>query len=946
MTLLRGSGRRLRGTTGMRWRDRSLCRPGGGTVRLVLHGRITESAQLDQVVADAAGSRGGALVVRGEPGAGKTALLTDVADRSTSTTVLWTAGIESESPLAFAALHRLLRPLLGQLPHIPPVQARALGRALGGAEHPGADDRPGADRFLVFVATLSLLAEAAEEQPVLCVVDDAQWLDAASAEALLFVARRLQADRIAVLFGVRDGEARRFDGPGLPELVVPGLDAEAAATLLAEQSAVGMSAAVRAELTARTHGNPLALVELPRALTEDQLTGRVRLPAQLPLTEGVERAFLHRFQALPPDAQLLLLTIAADDSGGLSVVQQAGARLGAGDEALDAVERSGLVRVTGPDVRLRHPLVRSAVYGAATTSDRRRTHRALAEVLSSAGDPDRGTWHGALAAGGLDDAVADDLDAVAERATRRGGHDAASAAAERAAELSSSPSARATRLFAAAQSAWLAGAGTRARALADDARNISDSAVLCADIDALRGRIEWHIGSPETGRRIVLGAARDVAGLDPARALEMAMLATALATWGWDAAADDDAEVSSTVAEGAPLRLRCSAALLRGHRHFLRGELAGAAAGWREAFRVGAALPHDADLLGNLGVAALHLGDLETIRWTYGRLLALARDGGSVTNAVWALSRLPSAQVAGGEWSAAAASVTEAVVLARGVGQVPLTTMPLAWLALLAALRGEPAAPAALAELDEVLAGGPMGIVGAAAVDMAKWAKGILAANASDVPGALHHLERIRHPTIGRSAALDRMEAAHRAGRADLVQRWVEELTAFAAQVGMAWPAATAEHGRALIARDDAADQHFQDALRMHDAAGRPFGRARTQLAYGEFLRRNRRRVDARAHLGAALQVFDDLRAGPWAERARQELRASGGTARKRDVTTAGDLTPQERQTALLVSSGLANREIAARLFLSPRTVEYHLSNAYQKLGVRSRGELAQLTLS
>jgi DNA-binding CsgD family transcriptional regulator len=931
----------------MRRRDHPFHELARGTVRPVLHGRITENAQLDQVVADAADSRGGALVVRGEPGAGKTALLTDVADRAVGTTVLWTAGIESESPLAFAALHRLLRPLLGQLDQIPPVQARALGRALGGAEHPGEDDAAEADRFLVFVATLSLLAETAEEQPVLCVVDDAQWLDAASAEALLFVARRLHADRIAMLFGVRDGEVRRFDGPGLPELVVPGLDAEAAAALLAEHATVGMSDAVRAELTVRTHGNPLALVELPRALTADQLTGRVRLPAQLPLTEGVQRAFLHRFLELPADAQLLLLTIAADDSGRLSVVQQAGARVGAGDDALDAVERSGLVRVTGPDVLLRHPLVRSAVYAAATTSDRRRAHRALAEVLTAAGDPDRGTWHGALAAGGLDDVVADDLDAVAERATRRGGHDAASAASERAAELSGSPGARAGRLFAAARSAWLAGAGARARVLADDARHVSDSAVLDADIDALRGRIEWHIGSPETGRRIVLGAARDVAGLDPARALEMAMLATALATWGWDAPPDDDAaDVPSVVVDGAPARLRCSAALLRGHRHFLRDELAGAATAWREAFGIGAALPADADLLGNLGVAALHLGDLAAIRWTYGRLLALARDGGSVTNAVWALSRLPSAQMAGGEWSAAAASVTEAVVLARGVGQVPLTTMPLAWLALLAAQRGEPAAPAALAELEEVLAGGPMGIVGPAAVDMAAWVKGVLAANAADVPGALHHLERIRHPTIGRSAALDRMEAAHRAGRADLVQRWVEELTAFAAQVGMAWPAATAEHGRALIARDDAADRHFQDALRLHDSAGRPFGRARTQLAYGEFLRRNRRRVDARAHLGAALQVFDDLRAGPWAERARQELRASGGTARKRDVTTAGDLTPQERQTALLVSSGLANREIAARLFLSPRTVEYHLSNAYQKLGVRSRGELAQLTLS
>jgi DNA-binding CsgD family transcriptional regulator len=914
----------------------------------VLHGREAERARIDLLVAGAADARGGALVVRGEPGVGKTALLTDAIDRATDVAVLWTAGIESESPLAFAALHRLLRPVLGQAVRIPPVQARALRGALGEDGNRGDGDGTSDDRFLVFAATLSLLAETAEKQPVICVIDDAHWLDAASAEALLFVARRLHADRIGLVFAVRDGEARQFDGLGLPELAVPGLGADAASALLAEHAGVTMTDAVRDELRIRTGGNPLALVELPSVLSEGQLSGRVPLPAQLPLTQGVERAFLDRCRRLPGDAQALLLAAAADDSGRLSIIQQAAARLGAGDAALDAAERSGLLRVRGDDVRLRHPLVRSAVYGAATASQRQHAHRALAAVLNAAGDPDRGTWHAALAATDLDDAVAvaDDLDAVAGRATRRGGHEAASTASERAAELSSSAGTRAQRLFTAASSAWLAGDGARARALADSARHTTDDPLLRADVDWLRGRIEWHIGSPQTGRRIVLSAARDVAGLDGARALEMAMLATALATWSWDIPADDDVDFSSAAEGSAPARVRCFAALLRGHRHFLRREMAEAAAAWRDAFAIGEALSPDADLLGNLGVAALHLADSEAVRWTYGGLLALARDGGSVTNAVWALSRLPSAQVASGEWSAAAASANEALVLARGIGQAPLTAMPLAWLGVLAAFRGESAWPDALAELEAMRAEGPMGIVGAAAVDMSEWAKGVLAANTFDVDGALHHLERIRHPTICRSAALDRLEAAHRAGRADLVQQWVEELTAFAAQVGTAWPAAIAEHGRALLARDDVAERHFQDALRLHDAGGRPFGQARTQLAYGEFLRRNRRRIDARPHLRAALDVFTELRAEPWAERARQELRASGETARKRDVTTTGNLTPQERQTALLVRSGLGNRDIAARLFLSPRTVEYHLSNAYQKLGVRSRGELAQLPLS
>jgi DNA-binding CsgD family transcriptional regulator len=916
-----------------------------GTVRPVLHGRVTERARLHLVVAGAAVARGGSLVVRGEPGVGKTALLTDAAERATGVTVLWTAGIESESPLAFAALHRLLRPVLDRMTDIPPVQARALRRALGGHDDPG--DAPAEDRFLVFVGTLSLLAEMAEERPVVCVIDDAHWLDAASAEALLFVARRLQSDRIALLFGVRDGETRYFDGLGLPELVVHGLDADAASALLAEHSAVPMTDAVRDELTIRTGGNPLALVELPGVLSEGQLAGRVGLPAQLPLTQGVERAFLDRCRRLPADAQTLLLAIAADDSGRLSIIQQAAAGLGVGDAALDAVELSQLVRVRGDEVRLRHPLVRSAVYAGATTSERQHAHRALAAALDAAGDPDRATWHAALATTGLDDVVADHLDTVAERATRRGGHEAAGAASERAAALSTSLEPRASRLFAAANSTWLAGDGVRARALADDAGHASGDPLLCADADTLRGRIEWHIGSPQTARRIILRAADGVAGIDPSRAMRMRMSATALATWSSGVSSDDDLDFSPpAVGHDAPARLRCFAALLHGHRHFLRKEPGAAAAAWREAFGLAESLTRDADLLVNLGIAAMHLGDAAVVRRSYGELLTLARDGGAVTTAVQALSRLPAAQVPTGEWSEAAAAANEALVLARGVGQVPLTTMPLAWVALIGAFRGEAASVTALGELKANLVEHPMGIVGVAAADMADWATGVLAATAADVDGALHHLGRIRHPTIARSAAMDRIDAAHRAARPDLIQRWVEELSAFAAAVDVSWPAAAAEHGRALLSGGLDSEQHFEHALRLHSGAGRPFAQARTQLAYGEFLRRNRRRVDARVHLSAALQVFTDLRAEPWAERARQELRASGVTARKRDVTTTGDLTPQERQTALLVSSGLGNRDIAARLFLSPRTVEYHLSNAYQKLGVRSRGELAQLALS
>ena len=430
----------------------------------MLWGRASESGRLDALFDDAASGRGGVVVVRGEPGVGKSALLSDASSRVSGARVLWTQGIESESPLAFAALHRLLRPVLPYLDRLPAPQARALRGAFGEQEGSAAD------RFAVFVATLSLLSEAAEERPVIVVVDDAQWLDAASAEALLFVARRLLADRVALVFGAREGDVRAFHGDGLPELVLGGLDPAAAGALLAERAGVPVSAEVCAALVARTGGSPLALTELPAVLSAGQLAGQARLPDPLPLTAGVERTFLDRARRLPAGTQTLLLVAAADGSGQIATVRRAAAALGAGAEALEAAERSGLIRVQGPELRFRHPLVRSAIYGAATLFEQQRVHRVLAESLS--GDRDRRTWHLALATEGLDEGVAADLDAVAERAQRRGGHEAASAAWERAAELTLEAETRARRLQDAAMSAWLGGQTGRAHVLAEDARAV------------------------------------------------------------------------------------------------------------------------------------------------------------------------------------------------------------------------------------------------------------------------------------------------------------------------------------------------------------------------------------------------------------------------------------------------------------------------------------------
>jgi DNA-binding CsgD family transcriptional regulator len=901
-----------------------------------------ESARLDALFADTAAGRGGVVVVRGEPGVGKSALLSDASSRAASAQVLWTQGVESESPLAFAALHRLLRPVLPHLDRLPAPQARALRRAFG--EQDGA----AVDRFVVFAATLSLLSEAAEEHPVIAVVDDAQWLDAPSAEALLFVARRLLADRVALVFGAREGDARTFHGDGLPELILGGLDAASAGALLTERAGAPVSAEVCAALAAQTGGSPLALMELPSVLSKDQLAGKARLPDPLPLTAGVERAFLDRARRLPAEAQTLLLVAAADGPGQIAAVRRAAAALGAGAQALEAAERSGLIRLRGPELRFRHPLVRSAIYGAATLVEQQRVHRALAESLS--GDLDRRTWHLALATEGLDDGVAADLDAVAGRAQRRGGQETASAAWERAAELTTEAETRARRLQDAAMSAWLAGQPDRAHVLAEDARRYASDPVLRSDIDRLRARLEWNVGSAETGQSIVLRAARDVAPFDGARALEMAMLGTTLATFaaGRDLAVDP-ATFLPPLPDDAPARLKCCRALITGQQHLLQGQMRAAAHTLRWAFDLHQPQSGDVDLLANMGLAAFHLGDDTVVHRNLTRLRDFGRESAAVSLVVFAQARLPMADVPAGRWDAASASATEALELAHSAGLPSMTALPLAWQTLLAALRGSQDGAEAVGELDRLRARQPIGIVSVAVADLTEWAKGVAAAGSSDTDAAMRHLGRLRHSAIRRLAALDRLEAASRAdGHAGQIRTWTGELEQFAQDTGAAWAAAIAAHGRALLAAGDGTDDpesHFLKAMAEHSRASRPVAQARTQLAYGEFLRRSGRRIDARAQLRTALDVFTEVGAQPWADRARQELRASGEAARKRDASTSRQLTPQEQQVASLVSRGHSNADVAAQLFLSRRTVEYHLSNAYQKLGVRSRGDLVRLAL-
>lgn len=931
-------------------------------VTKMLHGRDAERARLVGVLEDARAGRAGTLLMHGEPGAGKSALLEDlVANAGRVVRVLRTQGVESEAPLAFAALHRLLRPVLGLLDRLPPPQARCLGVAFG-LEFEVPSSEPGSSAvqpFLVALATLSMLTEAAEATPVPCVVDDAQWLDAATADALVVASRRLDADRVAVVFAARDGEGRAFAPEGVSSLALAPLTGNAARAVVTEAAAGVAPGVVVADevvdrLVEQAGGNALALTELPSTLEADELRGIAPLPDRPRLTAGMERVFLDRCRRLPAAVQTLLLVAAADDSGQVATVRRAAAHLGVDEPALDTAERSGLITVAGDHLRFRHPLVRSAVYQAATSGERRQAHRALADVVDPAADADRHAWHRAASVDAPDAAVAATLEAAGGRAEQRGGYAAAAAAYGRAADLTDPTAgepARAIRLFAAARNAWASGQTPLARTLVAAARDHAHDPVLRADVERLRGRIEVNVGSAVDAHRIFTTTARAIAGIDPTRGLELAVAAALLRTYSGDSGAAYDVRgLAAAATTAGTVRDRCLGHLLLSLTQASESNWAAALGSLRRALSDGSDLD-DPDILAHLGNTALHLGDGEAQRRCFTQMLAGARDAGAIMLVLYALPRLGINQLGTGRWPDLRRDAEEARALSVSAGQRPLGAFPLGLLTVLAAAQGRPTA-----ELDQLFADLetaaelPLGILAEPVGDLTCWAHGIRALSASDTRAALHHLAGIRITALRRLAALDRIEAAVRAGDDRQAVAWIEELAGFANGTDWPWARAIVDHGRALLgAPADAADL-FESAL-GHHAAGptgeaHPYNRARTHLAYGEWLRRVQRRIDARAHLRAALEIFDDLRAAPLAVRAAQELRASGETARKRDVSTQLQLTPMERQVAELARQGLSNKDIAAQCWVSHRTVAFHLRNIFTKAGVATRGELAQLDLA
>lgn len=898
----------------------------------VLVGRDRERSALAGLLARARAGDGAALILRGEPGIGKTSLLDDLADGRGDVRLLRTRGVESESPLAFAALHRLLLPLSGRIGDLPGPQAGALSRAFGSGTDTGQDDR-----FLVFLAALTLLTEAAEGTALLCVVDDAHWLDDASLAALLFIARRVEFSPVALILAVREGESRTVDAPDLPTLTVRGLDSAAADQLLRAASP-DVTASVRARLRERTGGNPLALLEIPRALTRPQLSGQSGLPHHLPLSVELERGFAARAARLSGAARQFLALTALDDSGDAAVLAAAAGGLGLGEGVTDEVAGSGLLGFGEGEVHFPHPLVRSALYASTPAGERRSIHRALAAAFDERRDADRAVWHLAAAADVPDESIASRMEAAGLRFQHRGGHEAAAAAFERAAQLSPDGAAVGSRLSRAAVAAWLAGDPERTRSLAQRALGMVSDPGAAADLHRLRAFVELNFGSPRLAHGILAEAAREAGQVgDLPRARQFSMVATALAALGADS--------------GVPVAVRALAGpegsgeassfsdLLVGLDAFARGQEAEGAPFLRRALAL-AEVVGAPDLMTNIGIAALLIGDDELALRLHDRQLDAARRQASVLGVVHALTRRAVAQLAMGRWADLAVAAGEVLDLARATGHDNQRPLPLAQLLVVDALRGAEDVPARADEVGQLLRDHPSGVLEVLSLDTLRWARGVHAARSSPT-AALLHFEAIALPLVRRAAAIDIAEAAHRSGRTDVGALVAQDLSGFAEATGIAWAYAYAAHAAALIGPEEEREQVFRTALGHHGAAARPFARGRTELALGELLRRGRRRVDAREHLRAALALFEQVGASSWASRATEELRASGETARRRtDVHAPVGLTMQELQVAHLVQDGLSNKEVAARLFVSPRTVEFHLRNVFAKLGITSRAAL------
>ncbi len=907
-----------------------------GAERLI--GRQRERAMLERLLGAAREAHGTVLVVHGDPGVGKTALLECAAETADDFRIVRAAGVEGEMELDYAALQQLCAPILDLVDRLPEPQGEALCVAFG--LRSGAAPSP----FLVGLAVLGLLSEAAERQPLLGVVDDAQWLDSASAQALTFVARRLLAERIALVFGTRDPGG---DFARLPQLRVEPLGHRDARALLESVLVPRLDESVLERIVTETGGNPLALLELPRGLTPGQLAGGFGLPAALPLSAGIEQSFTRRFLPLPREAQRLLLLAAAEPVGDPALLRRAAELLGIPESAAEAAEASGLVTLDGA-VAFRHPLARSAVYRAADANDRREAHRALADAADQTVDLDRRAWHRAQATSAPDEDVALELEGSAARAQARGGFAAAAAFLDWSATLTPDPVRRARRMLVAAQ--------TKIQAAAlDDALAL----LAATDVDALdeldRARVELlraQIGFVSThgsdAPRTLLQAARRIAPLSRAlgsetylEAMSAAVFAGRLAAPG--ASARDVAKAARAALH--PPDTDGVGTLLDAIASFFTDGYEQALPAWRRVlsgFDTGD-MPVNEQLRWKWLATLVSVHVWDDARWhaISEAHVRIARQAGALGELPIALGQRAYAHLFAGELVAAGSLIGEIQAATEATGSRLAPYAPVA----LAAFRGQPAGATALIDasrVDVVDRGEGLGL------SVLDWAEALLYNGLGRYDKARAAAMRVgEHPDdLGTTnwAAAELVEAAVRSGAPDIAAEARSLLHVRASAAGTDWALGILARADALLAGDDdVAEALYVEAIERLERSRVAADRARADLLYGEWLRRRRRRIDAREHLRIAHDFFSVHGMEAFSERARVELEATGEHARRRTVATLDQLTPQETEISRLVAEGRSNREIAAQLFISPSTVDYHLRKVFRKLDVKSRTQLAAL---
>jgi DNA-binding CsgD family transcriptional regulator len=897
-----------------------------------LLGRQREREVLGRLLGAARGGDGRVLVVHGEAGVGKTALLDWIVAEARQLRVLRTVGVEGEMELPFAALQQLCSPVLDRSEGLPDPQRDALSVAFGLSAGPAPNP------FLVGLATLGLLSEASQERALLCVVDDWQWLDRASARALAFVARRLLAEKIAFVFAAREpGDALA----GLPELRVEPLGHRDARTLLESVLPARVDEHVLDRIVLETHGNPLALLELPRGLTPIQLAGGFGLPAAAPLSASIEESFTRRLSSLPGDARRLLLIAAADPTGDPAVVWRAARQLGIPESIAETVEAEDLLEL---DVRVvfRHPLVRSAVYRTAEPTERRAVHRALAQATDPEIDPDRRAWHRAQAASMPDEDVAEELERSAGRAQARGGLAAVAAFLERAAALTPQPAHRAQRLLAAAGAKRDAGAlETALELLAGVEAGLLDE-LGRARIDLLQGQIALEQRRSREAGRLFLGAARRLEPLDPelARETYLEALAGAMSS---DVEVVGGAPAVAKAARAAPLGTsppRTIDVLLDAFAIRLTEGYAAAAPTLARSLELLLADLSNEDVARlsvsssrDSNIVALEMWDDEALHRLAARQVQVARDAGALVHLQFALSFLARSHMLAGDLTAAALTIDEARLIAEATGNPALVNAPM----VLAAWRGHEEQASELIEATSEEAA-------ARRWTSNNYARSVLYNGLGRHDAARDAArEAFKPDPIGYGSLLvpELAEAASRTADRALLESALEWLSQRTRAISSEWAIGIEARVRALLSEGAVAESLYRESI-AHLAGTRVrLELARTHLLYGEWLRRERRRLDARKHLRTALEAFTSMGAEAFARRAERELRATGEHARKRTADTLDQLTPQEEQVARLAAKGTTNREIAAQLFITQSTVEYHLRKAFRKLDVKSRTQLA-----